>query len=93
MKARPNLQIVMMKLYSMEDSFITLFVPGSALEAGENTFPGATIEEKLQTAMRRYLSNHSFIEGYIKTSTPLLFINKHYFDSTEMGYNVIAKIL
>lgn len=77
----------------MENSLITLFVPGKVLESGENTFPGATIEQKLQTAMRRYLSNHSFTEGFIKITTPSLFINKFYFDSEEMGYNVIAKIL
>lgn len=77
----------------MEDSLITLFVPGNSLESGENTFPGATIEQKLQTAMRRYLSNNSFTEGLIKSSTPNIFINKHYFDPSLMGYNVIAKIL
>lgn len=77
----------------MEDSLITIFIPGKALEAGENTFPGATIEQKLQTAMRRYLSNNSFTEGLIKNSTPNLFINSHYFDSLSMGYNVIARML
>lgn len=77
----------------MEDQLITLFVPGKALEAGENTFPGATIEQKLQVTMRRYLSNNSFTYGQIKSSTPLLFINKHCFDSSKMGYNVTAKML
>lgn len=77
----------------MEDSLITLFVPGNTLEAGTNTFPGATIEQKLQNAMRRFLSTNSFTLGDIKESTPQLFINKFYFDSDEIGYNVIARML
>lgn len=77
----------------MEESIITLFVPGKALESVNNTFPGATIEQKLQAAMRRYLSNNDFFEGQIKDSTPFLFINKHYFDPQEMGYNVIAHLV
>lgn len=77
----------------MEEQLITLFIPAKALESSLNTYPGATIENKINLAMRRYISNNNFVSGDIKEETPSLFINKYYFDPHLMGYNVIAKIL
>lgn len=77
----------------MDDSLITLFVPGNALESRNNTFPGASLEDKLKMAMRRFMSCKSFTDGEIKDSTENLFINKIYFSQIEMGYNVIARII
>lgn len=78
---------------SMNDSLITLFIPGNVIESTLNTFPGATLEDKLKIAMRRFLSCQNFITGEIKESTPQVFINKVYFSQIDVGYNVIAKIL
>lgn len=77
----------------MDDSLITLFVPGNAIEARDNTFPGASLEDKLKMAIRRFLSCKSFTDGLIKDSVPNLFINKIYFSQIDMGYNVIARII
>lgn len=77
----------------MEDSLITLFVPGNVIESPLNTFPGASLEDKLKMAMRRYLTTNSFTEGEIKEYSPKIFINKVYFSQIDMGYNVIARII
>lgn len=75
------------------DKSIKLFVPGNSLEVKDNTFPGATIEQKLQQAIRRYLSSNSFVSGEIKERTPRLFIDKYSFDPSQIGYNVIARLI
>lgn len=72
---------------------IALFIPGKALESRNNTFPGASLEDKLRLAIRRFLSTESFTDGEIEESTPKLIINKFYFSQIEMGYNVIARII
>lgn len=77
----------------MEDLLTTIFIPGKALEVRNNTFPEASLEDKLKLAIRRSLSHNNFTEGEIRESTPKIIIKKHYFDPEGMGYNVIFRNL
>lgn len=77
----------------IDEKLITHFVPAQAIEAPVNTHPYARLDEKIRTAMRRFLSSGSFTEGEIVESTPRLIIVSYYFDPKRMGYDVIARIL
>lgn len=77
----------------IDDKLITQFIPAQVLEDQKNTHPYARVEDKIKTALRRFLTTESFTEGDIVETTPRLFINKVYFDPKRMGYDVIARIL
>lgn len=77
----------------IDQKIITHFVPAQAIEAPINTHPYARLDEKIRTAIRRYLSSGSFTEGDIVETTPRLIVLKNYFDPKRMGYDVIARIL
>jgi hypothetical protein len=77
----------------IDDKIITQFIPAQVLEDPKNTHPYARLEDKIKTALRRYISTQSFIEGDIVETTPRLIIVNNYFDPKRMGYDVIARIL
>ncbi len=77
----------------MEDKLITQFIPADVIEAPLNTKPGASLNQKIEMAIRRYMSNESFTQGDIKEEIPQLFISRCYFDPVRMGYDVIAMLM
>jgi len=81
------------KIKGFKIKTITTFVPAQAIEALINTHPYARLDDKLKSAIRRFLSNKSFTEGDIVETTPRLFINKVKFNPKKMGFDVIARIL
>lgn len=76
----------------IDDKIITQFVPAVVLEDPVNTHPYARKDDKLKTAMRRFLSSNSHT-GELVDDAPRLLIMKSYFDPVRMGYDVIARIL
>lgn len=77
----------------IDEKIITKFIPAQVLEYPANTYPEATLEDKIRLSFRRFLKSNSFVEGDIVESTPRLLIINKYFDPKRMGYDVIARIL
>ena len=77
----------------IDENLITHFIPAQAIEAPLNTHPDFKFEDKIKTAIRRYISSGSFTDGSISETTPRLLINKCYFDPKRIGYDVIARII